>query len=423
MRYPFMDKTYLKLLSKVIIIAFTSVLCLILTKNKVFAARPLLYYGVDNVSNVSDFDTLKQYGVNLAQVIVQESNLTKLNSYIEKAEAVDMHLIVWPIGPHFCGANCIPWNYSGGGWVIDEAVKPLLNRLKDWQQNGKGAELLVGINVFQEPRNDGITIEQQVALVNKIKSEYSLPIAEWIDNVVDTGVPTHDQWVSKGVNAIDWPITWTHCMPYYKGSGSNTCQELTCELANPSNPSCCQDQWASSCSQKCYGPEGTCGYGLEKMKKDRAIVGEAGYYGVLLQAFEMPSYNNAHLPTADQMYEEACRVAKSGVVDMIIWYDWDKSYSGYSKDLHSSRTDQYGGDRWAAMKKIYDECAIKSGTASPSPLHCQPLGDVNCSGKVNLIDAGYLILKWGTTDPKANLDDTGQVDKDDLVILLNKYLN
>lgn len=265
-------------------------------------------------------------------------------------------------------------------------------------------------------------MDRQISLANKIKREYGIPVANWINNVVDTGVSNHTDWLSRGGDAIDWPITWTHCMPYYKGGGSNTCPELTCEIANSSNSNCCLDQWASSCSKKCYGPEGTCGWGLEKMKRDRAVVGDSANYKVLLQAFEMPSYNNAHLPTADQMYEEACRVAQSGVVDLIVWYDWDKSYGGYSKDLHSGRNDQYGGDRWATMKKIYEEC-INTTPTTPSPPPGGGPGDADGDGEVDIDDYNILISQYlnynpsPNNDPDFNID--GYVDGVDFVIWLN----
>jgi hypothetical protein len=314
-----------------------------------------LYYGVDN-AKPEDFPMLKQHGVNVVQVIVQENDITTLNTYLSKAEETDMHLIVWLIGPNYCGANCIPWKHTGGGWTIDSSVEPLLTRLGQWE---RGEDLLLGVNAFQEPHNDGITLAQQADLARMLRDKYGIPITDWIDNVVDTGARNHADWLAAGGDSIDWPITWTHCIPYYKGTGGNTCPELTCELANPSNMECCKDQWASACRIKCYGPEGTCAYGLEKIRQDTAIVGSN--YGVLLQSFEMAAYNNAHVPYAEQMYEEACRIAKSGYVDLMIWYDWDKTYSGYTGDLHSQRYDPSGADRWAMLKKIYDECIASCG--------------------------------------------------------------
>ncbi|KKQ46371.1 MAG: hypothetical protein US62_C0001G0014 [Candidatus Woesebacteria bacterium GW2011_GWA1_37_8] len=413
----------LRYILSVVLVIF--VIALVATDNLLAQTptRKVCYHGVDNVSNVNDFTVLRNYGINLVQAIVNEGDLNKLNSYIQKAEETNMYLIIWPNGPHFCGSDCIPWNLVNGVWVIDEAEKPILNRIREWYQTGRGRDLLIGINTFQEPRNDGITLAQQVALTNKIKSEYNLPIANWIDNVVDTGISSKAQWQAIGADAIDWPISWTHCIPFYQGSGGNTCQSLTCEIANSSNPSCCLNQWASSCSNKCYGPEGTCGYGLEKMKRDRAVVGENANYGVLLQAFENVGYNNAHVPTADQMYEEACRVARSGVVDMMIWYDWDRSYSGYTKTLHNGQFDPEGKDRWAMLKKITDDCI---GTLSPncvSPAILKP-GDANGDGRVDGTDYVIWLIHYNQSIPgpsNGNFNSDGVVDGADYVIWLTNY--
>jgi hypothetical protein len=53
--------------------------------------------------------------------------------------------------------------------------------------------------------------------------------------------------------------------------------------------------------------------------------------------------------------------------------------------------------------------------------HCSPLGDIDCSGKVNALDLAYLISKWGGVDAKANLDNLGSVDALDLKLLLGNW--
>ena len=205
----------------------------------------------------------------------------------------------------------------------------------------------------------------QTALARMIKSQYGLPVVDMIDNVSDTGVATNQEWIARGGDAIDVALNWTHCIAPYP----DVCSGLTCELGNPSNPDCCQEQWAMACPNPyCRGAEGTCAWGLNKLLRDRQIAGESTNIGAILQAFEMLSYNNAHMPTAEQMYEEGCRILTSGVADLFLWYDWDKSYSGYTKDIRSNRYDQFGGDRWEAMRRVYDDCAIKpSGTVISDP--------------------------------------------------------
>lgn len=54
-------------------------------------------------------------------------------------------------------------------------------------------------------------------------------------------------------------------------------------------------------------------------------------------------------------------------------------------------------------------------------VHCQPLGDLDCSGLVNSIDFSYAIAVYNTTDPKADLDDSGQVNAIDVSIILANF--
>lgn len=61
-----------------------------------------------------------------------------------------------------------------------------------------------------------------------------------------------------------------------------------------------------------------------------------------------------------------------------------------------------------------------SPTPTP-PHHCLPLGDIDCSGKVNGIDFAYLMAHWGTTNPEANLDNADVVNATDALILLGNY--
>jgi outer membrane protein assembly factor BamB len=54
-------------------------------------------------------------------------------------------------------------------------------------------------------------------------------------------------------------------------------------------------------------------------------------------------------------------------------------------------------------------------------IHCDPLGDIDCSGAVNSLDLSNLLSKFDTTDPAANLDNEGKVNSLDLGILLANF--
>ncbi|MFA6005144.1 MAG: PQQ-binding-like beta-propeller repeat protein [Patescibacteria group bacterium] len=60
-------------------------------------------------------------------------------------------------------------------------------------------------------------------------------------------------------------------------------------------------------------------------------------------------------------------------------------------------------------------------TVTTAPVHCQPLGNIDCTGKVSALDLSYLLSKLGTTEVTANLDDTGKVNVIDLTMLLGNY--
>lgn len=60
-------------------------------------------------------------------------------------------------------------------------------------------------------------------------------------------------------------------------------------------------------------------------------------------------------------------------------------------------------------------------TPSPTPIHCLPLGNINCTGTVNVSDLSYLISKFGGNDSSVDLDDSGKVNVIDLSILLANF--
>lgn len=62
-------------------------------------------------------------------------------------------------------------------------------------------------------------------------------------------------------------------------------------------------------------------------------------------------------------------------------------------------------------------------TQSPTPtgVHCMPIGDIDCSREVNLIDLSILLSRFNTISVQADLDDSGYVNLFDLSILLTHF--
>ncbi|NTV30421.1 hypothetical protein HGA91_00375 [candidate division WWE3 bacterium] len=69
-----------------------------------------------------------------------------------------------------------------------------------------------------------------------------------------------------------------------------------------------------------------------------------------------------------------------------------------------------------------------SPTRTPTPTtpanHCQPSGDVDCSGKVNALDAAIVMMALGqpsSTNPAADINNSGTIDVEDLRIVTTAY--
>ena len=61
-------------------------------------------------------------------------------------------------------------------------------------------------------------------------------------------------------------------------------------------------------------------------------------------------------------------------------------------------------------------------TPSPTPVHCTPLGDLNCSGRVDIFDLTLLLGNFSSTSyMKGDLNNNGRVDIFDLTILLGNF--
>jgi hypothetical protein len=62
-------------------------------------------------------------------------------------------------------------------------------------------------------------------------------------------------------------------------------------------------------------------------------------------------------------------------------------------------------------------------TPSPTsiPTHCTPLGNINCNGKVDILDLSILLSTFGSANTSSDLNNNGKVDIGDLSILLSNF--
>ncbi|MFC1789949.1 right-handed parallel beta-helix repeat-containing protein [Patescibacteria group bacterium] len=87
-------------------------------------------------------------------------------------------------------------------------------------------------------------------------------------------------------------------------------------------------------------------------------------------------------------------------------------------------TSDYQGNLIVGLPDVgaYEYSGVAPPTATIEPIvHCLPLGDIDCSGKVNSIDFSYLIAHLDTSDPQSDLDDSGSVNYLDLSPLFDNY--
>jgi len=83
---------------------------------------------------------------------------------------------------------------------------------------------------------------------------------------------------------------------------------------------------------------------------------------------------------------------------------------------------QAWSDRWEGNS--YTIRAGLSEAASPTPPgHCSPVGDIDCSGKVNGNDFGDLVSDWKTNNLRSDLNDSGEVNATDAARLFINYQN
>ena len=69
-----------------------------------------------------------------------------------------------------------------------------------------------------------------------------------------------------------------------------------------------------------------------------------------------------------------------------------------------------------------NECNSDSDCSS-NTVHCQPLGDIDCSGKVNSLDFAFIYYYWSGIWGKADLNNSGTVDYDDLLLLFGSLFS
>lgn len=100
--------------------------------------------------------------------------------------------------------------------------------------------------------------------------------------------------------------------------------------------------------------------------------------------------------------------------------EWWNTAVGTPTTLNSITSDS-SGNLVLAVDNLIEDTAVKIGDYSPSPTRCEPLGDTDCNGRVNMLDGAYIIFKWNTSDFQADFDDSSLVDWADLKLLLNNY--
>jgi hypothetical protein len=73
------------------------------------------------------------------------------------------------------------------------------------------------------------------------------------------------------------------------------------------------------------------------------------------------------------------------------------------------------------MPKSLEIDYIRVYQKGSSPTHCTPLGDINCSSKVDIMDLSSFLSNFGSTNVTSDLNNNGKVDISDLSILLSNF--
>jgi hypothetical protein len=127
-----------------------------------------------------------------------------------------------------------------------------------------------------------------------------------------------------------------------------------------------------------------------------------------------PGYVSTEQTKADYLTQTFQKLYDNGINQYpIFWYDWDMDpccATGYNLVL----TDRTAPPYIANFLPAY--------FAMQNVLNCGALGDIDCSGHVNVLDLSILISKFGQSDlsgDSADLDASGQINSLDLGILFS----
>jgi glucose/arabinose dehydrogenase len=91
----------------------------------------------------------------------------------------------------------------------------------------------------------------------------------------------------------------------------------------------------------------------------------------------------------------------------------------FATDVGGPVTIAFGPEGYLYWADIFSGQIRRIKNKTTNPQHCLPLGDINCTGKVDSLDLSYLLAHFGSMDTLANLDDDGTVNSLDLSILLS----
>lgn len=98
------------------------------------------------------------------------------------------------------------------------------------------------------------------------------------------------------------------------------------------------------------------------------------------------------------------------------------SYTDDGGHLNSTGAARAAKAWWWLMAQVAGGGSLPTTTLTPTSYpHCTPLGDVDCSGRVTVIDLSKLLAKFNTNDAASDLDDSGVVNVFDLSKLLMNY--
>lgn len=96
----------------------------------------------------------------------------------------------------------------------------------------------------------------------------------------------------------------------------------------------------------------------------------------------------------------------------------------YGKRINAARALSTLLDPTPTVSSTPSPTVTVSVTLSPTPTvsgTCGPLGDIDCSGEVNLLDLSRMLSSFGTVSAVADIDHSGEVNLIDLSLLLSNF--